>query len=68
MATTKTLRRRLFSLAGRIPRKARQFILHLPRRWPWELQFVSALVRPFHGPLDAIPTRGDRLGRQTIEG
>ena len=50
VATTKTLRRRFFSLAGRITRKARQLTLHLPRRWPWETQFVSALVR-----LRAIP-------------
>ena len=34
LATTKTLRRRFFSLAGRITRKARQLTLHLPRRWP----------------------------------
>ena len=45
VATTKTLRRRFFSLAGRITRKARQLTLHLPRRWPWEIQFVSALAR-----------------------
>ena len=45
VATTKTLRRRFFSLAGRITRKAHQLTLHLPRRWPWEIQFVSALAR-----------------------
>ena len=50
IVTTKTLRRRFLSLAGRITRKARQLILHLPRRWPWESQFVSALAR-----LRAIP-------------
>ncbi len=44
VATTKTLRRRLFSLAGRITRKARQLILHLPWHWPWEDQFTGALV------------------------
>ena len=49
-ATTKTLRRRIFSLAGRITRKARRLILHLPRRWPWETQFSRALAR-----LRAIP-------------
>ena len=43
--TTKTLRRRFLSLAGRITRKARQLTLHLPWRWPWESQFVSALAR-----------------------
>ena len=50
VATTKTLRHRLFSLAGRITRKARQLTLHLPRCWPWEIPFISALVR-----LRAIP-------------
>ena len=45
MATTKTLRRRLFSLAGRITRKARRLTLHLPRGWPWENRFSSALAR-----------------------
>ena len=48
----KTLRRRFFSLAGL---KARR--LCMPRRWPWEAQFSSALARlrslpePTH-PLD----------------
>ncbi len=50
VGTTKTLRRRFLSLAGRITRKARQLTLHLPRRWPWETGFVSALAR-----LRAIP-------------
>ena len=44
-ATTKTLRRRFLSLAGRITRKARHLMLHLPRRWPWEYQFSQALAR-----------------------
>ena len=45
LATTKTLRRRFFSLAGRLTRKARRFILHLPQGWPWQNQFSSALAR-----------------------
>ena len=53
VVTTKTLRRRLFSLAGRITRKARQLILHLPRRWPWEIPFISALARLRALPLPA---------------
>ena len=53
VATTKTLRRRFFSLAGRITRKARRLILHLPRRWPWETQFLSALARLRTIPLPA---------------
>ena len=39
VVTTKTLRRRFFSLAGRITRSARRLTLHLPRGWPWEPQF-----------------------------
>ena len=50
LATTKTLRRRFFSLAGRLTRPARRLTLHLPRRWPWEAQFTRALAR-----LRAIP-------------
>ena len=45
LATTKTLRRRFFSLAGRLTRKARRLTLHLPQGWPWEYQFKSALAR-----------------------
>ena len=45
LATAKTLRRRFFSLAGRLTRSARRLTLHLPRDWPWETQFCNALVR-----------------------
>ena len=45
VTTTKTLRRRFFSLAGRITHKARRLILHLPHSWPWQNQFSSALAR-----------------------
>ena len=50
IVTTKTLRRRVFALTGRITRSARRLTLHLPRRWPWEEQFSRALAR-----LRAIP-------------
>ena len=50
LATTKTLRRRFFSLAGRLTRSARRLTLHLPRRWPWQTQFTRAPAR-----LRAIP-------------
>ena len=43
--TTKTLRRRVFALVGRITRSARRLTLHLPQHWPWETQFTRA-----HGP------------------
>ena len=45
VVTTKTLRRRFFSLAGRITRKARRLTLHLPQGWPWQNQFNSALAK-----------------------
>src|SRR5438552_18017128 len=35
IVTTKTLRRRLFALAGRLTRSARRLTLHLAARWPW---------------------------------
>ena len=50
IVTTKTLRRRFFSLAGRLTRSARRLTLHLPQRWPWENQFSRAVAR-----LRAIP-------------
>ena len=34
LVTTKTLRRRFFSIAGRLTRSARRLTLHLPQRWP----------------------------------
>ena len=51
VVTTKTLRRRFFSLAGRLTRSARRLTLHLPQRWPWAQQATLALAR-----LRAIPT------------
>jgi hypothetical protein len=50
--TTKTLRRRLFSLVGRLTRSARRLTLHLPARWPWQIDWCAALAR-----LRAIPLR-----------
>ena len=41
---TKTLRRRFFSLAGRLTRSARRLTLHLPDRWPWAEKFSCALA------------------------
>ena len=45
VVTTKTLRRRFFSMAGRLTSSARRLTLHLPQRWPWETQFSRALAR-----------------------
>jgi hypothetical protein len=50
IVTTKTLRRRLFSLVGRLTRSARRWTLHLPAHWPWAVDWTSALAR-----LRAIP-------------
>jgi len=52
IVTTKTLRRRLFGLVGRLTRSARRVRLHLPARWPWAIGWSTALVR-----LRAIPLR-----------
>jgi len=45
IVTTKTLRRRLFAIAGRLTRSARRLTLHLPARWPWADEFAAALLR-----------------------
>ena len=59
VVTTKTLRRRFFSLAGRLTRKARRLTLHLPHSWPWENQFSRALAR-----LRALPLPSRRCLRR----
>jgi DDE family transposase len=41
----RTLRRRLIALPGRLTRSGRQSTLHLPARWPWQHDFLSALQR-----------------------
>ena len=47
----KTIRRRLITIPGRITRTARRDQLHLPRRWPWRRQFLTAVVRLRNLPL-----------------
>ncbi|MDP8932479.1 MAG: IS1380 family transposase [Actinomycetota bacterium] len=42
---TKTLRRRLLNIPGRLTRSARTWTLHLPTRWPWWHLFDDALER-----------------------
>jgi hypothetical protein len=39
----RTLRRRLLSIPGRLTRHARGWTLHLPVRWPWHGDYLSAL-------------------------
>ena len=41
----RTLRRRLLSIPGRLTRHARGWTLHLPARWPWHGDYISALNR-----------------------
>jgi hypothetical protein len=48
----KTLRRKLLTLPGRSTRGGRRQQLHLPARWPWRHEFLTALAR-----LRAIPLR-----------
>ena len=48
--TTRTLRRRLLCLPGRLTRSARKWTLHLPRDWPWASAFLAILQR-----LHALP-------------
>ncbi len=53
IVTAKTLRRRFFAIAGRLTRSARRLTLHLPRRWPWAIEFGAALARLRALPLPA---------------
>jgi hypothetical protein len=50
IVTTRTLRRELLGLPGRLTRSARRVTLHLPAHWPWQERFQLALER-----LRAIP-------------
>jgi Transposase DDE domain group 1 len=47
----RTLRRRLLQIAGRLTRHGRQWTLHLPARWPWHGDYITALAR-----IRALPT------------
>jgi hypothetical protein len=41
----RTLRRRLLNIPGRLTSHARGWTLHLPARWPWHGDYISALNR-----------------------
>jgi len=43
--TAATIRRRLFAIPGRLTKTARRWTLHLPARWPWQMDFIEALTR-----------------------
>jgi hypothetical protein len=51
-ATMATLRRRLFTVPGRLVHTARRLHLRLPNRWPWAHAFHTALTS-----INAIPMR-----------
>jgi hypothetical protein len=51
-ATVATLRRRVFTVPGRLVRSARRLPLRLPRDWPWQTAFLIALER-----IIALPQR-----------
>ena len=51
-ATIATLRRRLFTVPGRLVRTARRLHLRLPRNWPWATAFLTAL-----DSIHALPMR-----------
>jgi Transposase DDE domain group 1 len=40
-----TLRRRLITIASRLTRHGRSWTLHLPARWPWQGDYITALAR-----------------------
>jgi hypothetical protein len=41
----RTLRRWLLAIPGRLTRHARGWTLHLPARWPWHGDYITALTR-----------------------
>lgn len=41
----RTLRRRLLTVPGRLTKHARGWTLHLPARWPWHGDYITALTR-----------------------
>lgn len=41
--TAKTFRKKFINIAGRITKKARKLILHLPYRWTYEIQWIRTL-------------------------
>jgi hypothetical protein len=49
----RTLRRRLLRIPGRLTSHARGWTLHLPARWPWQGDYITALTRIRALPLPA---------------
>jgi Transposase DDE domain group 1 len=60
----RTLRRRLFAIPGRLTRHARGWTLHLPARWPWHGDYISALNTIRALPAGHAPTDEPHPARQ----
>ena len=60
----RTLRRRLLAIPGRLTRHARGWTLHLPARWPWHGDYLSALTASARSP--PPPDRG-RAHRRRLD-
>ena len=43
-ATVSTLRRKLFTIPGRLVRSARRLHMRPPHNWPWETALLKALI------------------------
>jgi hypothetical protein len=67
LAEPKTLRYRLWHVAGRIVHHARRLIVRLDRAWPWAADLVAAFARlralaaSIAWTLDRYASRADRL-------
>ncbi len=53
-ARSATIRAQLINVPARIANRARSWLLHLPRNWPWQ-QPWDALFDATNGPLPAAP-------------
>ena len=54
-ARTGTIRRTLISVPARIASSARRLTLHLPRDWPWEMQWTELFTRTGSPPAATTP-------------
>ena len=54
-ARTATVRRTLIAVAGRVANRARHWLLHLPRDWPWQQQLAALYDTTMPQPSAAGP-------------
>jgi hypothetical protein len=54
-ATTGTIRRTLISVPARVASSARRLTLHLPKDWPWEMQWNELFTRTSDPPAATTP-------------